>query len=92
MPVGRPKGALKSKPLTDALIIALNRAVSKGDKTKRVAMVAEQLVEAACAGDIKAIAELFDRVEGKPPQAQIHQGDKNNPIQHVHELAFRSNI
>lgn len=67
MPGGRPKGSTKPKLMADALIVALNRVAEDG-KTKKLAQVAQALVDRAVAGDVQAIREVFDRVEGKAPQ------------------------
>lgn len=59
---------------------ALRRAVSKettddeGRKVKRAEIIAERLVRQACAGDLAAIREVFDRTDGKAVQALEHSG------------------
>lgn len=57
--------------MRDALMVALNREAkgADGKKTKRLYIIADQLVEKACGGDVQAIREVADRVDGKPPQA-----------------------
>jgi hypothetical protein len=37
--------------------------------------MAATLYNDACAGNLAAVRELLDRVEGKPVQSQEHQGD-----------------
>ena len=54
--------------MRDALLIALNREAEKGHKTKRLQSVAEAIVIKALDGDVPAIKEIFDRVDGKVPQ------------------------
>ena len=54
--------------MRDALIVSLKRAADKGKKTKRLQSVAEALVSKAMEGDVSAIREIFDRVDGKVPQ------------------------
>jgi hypothetical protein len=91
MPGGRPCGSVKPKIMSDALILALNRAAADG-KGKKLARVADALVKAAIEGDVTAIREIFDRVEGKAVQQQIITGDEDQPIVHKHILAFVSGI
>ena len=65
---GNPKGSKPEKLMRDALLIALNREAAKGQKTKRLQSVAEAIVIKALEGDVPAIKEIFDRVDGKVPQ------------------------
>lgn len=72
----------KRKVMTDALMIALQREVDKGDgqPTKRINMIAEKLAEKAAEGDIQAIKEVFDRTEGKAMQAIEASGPDGAPL------------
>lgn len=65
---GRPKGSTKPKIMADALVVALNREADEG-KTRKLAKIAEKLVDLAESGDVAAIREVFDRVDGKPHQS-----------------------
>ncbi len=65
---GNEGGAKREKFMRDALVIALKREADKGTKTKRLQSVAEALVQRAMEGDVPAIKEIFDRVDGKVPQ------------------------
>lgn len=69
---GNPGGRKKEKPWRDALNLALN----DGDG-KRLRKIAEKVVELAEKGDPTAYKEIAERLEGKVPQAQIHQGDED---------------
>ena len=69
---GRPKG---SKSLTRILKEALEKELTLSDKktgTKETKQVSEWLVAAmvrdAVKGDLKAIREVYDRIEGRPVQ------------------------
>lgn len=77
-------GGKPDKLMRDALMLSLHREAAKGVKTKRLQLVAERLVDAAIEGDMAAVKEIFDRVDGKVPQA--HVGD-DGPIKH--ELVLR---
>ena len=63
--MGRPVGSLnRQKPFTDALRVAL---LSGGGRRLRV--IAEKLAEKAEQGDLQAIQQIGDRLDGKPAQA-----------------------
>jgi hypothetical protein len=68
--MGRPIGSVnRQKPFADALRVAL---LSGG--RRRLRIIAEKLAEKAEQGDIQAIREIADRMDGKPAQA-IERGD-----------------
>ena len=74
--MGRPIGSVnREKPFNDALRIAL-----RGDP-RRLRRIAEKLTEKAEEGDLAAIRELADRLDGKPAQAQVHSDAGGKPIQ-----------
>src|SRR3954463_15877361 len=61
--MGRPIGSVnREKPFNDALRIALKR------DPRRLPRIAEKLAEKAEEGDLAAIRELADRLDGKPMQ------------------------
>ena len=57
------------------LRIAINEAVSKDDARPRLRAVAEMLVKKGMEGDIAAIKEIADRLDGKVPQAIVGSDD-----------------
>jgi hypothetical protein len=59
----------------DALRLEISRA--NADKLRRVARA---LIERACEGDVSAIKEIGDRLDGRVPS--VVAGDKENPITH----------
>jgi hypothetical protein len=74
--VGRPIGSVnREKPFNDALRVALKR------DPRRLPRIAEKLAEKAEEGDLAAIREIADRLDGKPAQV-IDRG--NVP---AHELS-----
>jgi hypothetical protein len=76
---GNPSGRPKTKPFRDALQKALQEAGDDKDMLKAVAMA---LVAKATAGDVPAIKEVADRIDGKV--AQPHDGDgEGGPVRHV---------
>ncbi len=50
-------------------MVAVKRQATGGKKTKKLAMLADKLVERALEGDITAMKEIGDRLDGKPAQA-----------------------
>lgn len=80
------KGGKPDKLMRDALMIALNREATDADgkKTKKLNIIAAKLVELAVDGDIQAIKEISDRVDGKPAQAIV--GDPDQPLASVTEI------
>lgn len=64
---GRPPGSL-DKPFRDALRIAVNAATKEGN-VPRLRRIAEKLAKRAEAGDVTAIKEIADRLDGRPHQS-----------------------
>jgi len=77
---GTNKGA--EKPFRDALRLAINEAQ---DDKKRLRLVAEKLIERAETGDVQAIKEIADRLDGKSVQQSEHGGLDGGPIRHTFE-------
>ncbi len=57
------KNATKNRPWADAI----NRALL-ADDGKRLRELAEKLIEKALGGDVTALKEVADRLDGKPAQ------------------------
>ncbi len=72
-PAGGPKG---DKLWRDAIMVAVKRQATDGKKTKKLAMLADKLIERALEGDITAMKEIGDRLDGKPAQA-VELGGKD---------------
>jgi len=53
----------------------INRAIAQG-KADRLRKIAEKLLEKAEEGDISALKELGDRLDGKPAQQVVLSGDE----------------
>ena len=53
----------------DALMLAVKRQVEKGEPTKRLEALANKLVELALSGNVEAIKEVGNRLDGRAPQA-----------------------
>lgn len=64
---GRPRGAWSEKRFRDALNLAVNE--ERPDGLHRLRVIANKLVAAAEDGDLRAIQEVADRLDGKPNQS-----------------------
>ncbi len=75
------KGGKPDKIMRDALSLELNvetdDPINKGKKLKRLRLVMRKLVDKAEDGDVSAIREIIERMDGKVPQALV--GDKDEP-------------
>lgn len=65
---GNPGGRSKDKIWGDAIRIAVNEADEGGDR-KKLRVLADRLVDKALEGDITAIKEIGDRLDGKAAQS-----------------------
>jgi hypothetical protein len=74
----KPGGLKPDKLMRDALMLSLKRAAEVGKPTRRLQLVADRLVDCAIGGDVGAIREIFDRVDGRVPQALT--GEDGGPI------------
>lgn len=81
MPAGRPKGAEnKDKEWRDAVRRAVHdlRAATPGTKAKKIraiTLLATKLVDRALEGDVAALKEIGDRLDGKPSQGVDFGGE-----------------
>ena len=62
----------------------IKRAVAQNDALKLRA-AADKLVELAVAGDVSALRELGDRLDGKPKQQIEATGADDGPLRIIHE-------
>lgn len=72
-----PRGAKSDKIWRDAVMRAVHREMEKGG-SKRLEMLADRLVAKALEGDVSALKEIGDRLDGKPTQAIA--GDPAEPL------------
>ncbi len=77
---GRPP---KEKSFANMLNIAIREANEQGVTNLR--LVADALVAKAMGGDVVAIKEVADRIDGKVPQAVVGD-DESDPLKLVHEI------
>lgn len=66
-----PTGSKPDKLMRDAIMLALKREATgeDGKPTRKLNLIADKLVDLAVTGDIQAIKEINDRVDGRPAQA-----------------------
>jgi hypothetical protein len=74
----------KERLFSDALRVAALMKERKSGKT-RLRLIAERLVHEAELGNVAAMKEVADRLEGKVPQALIGDSDAD-PINMVTEI------
>ncbi len=65
---GNPNGRPKLTKLTDALREQLAEIAPGATEKTQAEQIARALIKEALRGNVQAIKELFDRVEGKPMQ------------------------
>lgn len=58
----------------------MRRMENEEGKPQKIERLADQLVDFALDGQGWAFKEIGERLDGKAPQAQIIQGDGDNPI------------
>jgi len=81
------KGGRKQteKPFRDMLALAIQGAEGNMADLRRIA---QQLVEKAKDGDIQAIKEVADRLDGKVPQGNEHTGKDGGAVKHEFKIKF----
>lgn len=85
---GRPRGAWAEKAWRDALRLAVMRPASDKPQKPKTTLdeLALSLISAGKAGDVPALKEIGDRLDGKVPQAVVGGDETDQPIRHVHRV------
>ncbi len=73
---GNENSGRREKPFLNALMLELKAA---GSDMPRLRSIAKQLIEKADTGDMQAIKEFADRLDGKPAQA-IMDDETGGPL------------
>jgi Family of unknown function (DUF5681) len=81
-PAGKKPGTLKEKPYRDAL----RMEIAAAEDLKGLRSIARAHLEKARSGDMAAIKELADRLDGRPAQAVVGD-DEANPISVVSRVS-----
>lgn len=76
--MANPRGQQRDKPFRDALRMEIAAA---GEDHKALRAVAVALMMKASSGDVPAIREIADRLDGKVPQAIIGGEEDDPPVQ-----------
>jgi hypothetical protein len=74
------QNAKKSRLFEQALIRAIKQRDLKEGDGETLRKIVEALLDKAIAGDLNAIKESRDTLDGKPPQQVQLQGDEENPL------------
>ncbi len=77
-------GSKPDKLWRDALMRAVKRRAKGKGASQRLELIADKCVEGALDGDMQAIKEIGDRLDGKPTQAIT--GDPEQPHRLVAEI------
>jgi hypothetical protein len=72
-----PRGQQRDKPYREALRMELAAA---GEDMKKLREIARVHIARCEAGDMQAIKELANRLDGRPAQILEHSGPDSNPI------------
>ena len=89
---GAPQGnqnAAKAKVWTAAINRALERRQPADQRIKAIDELADKLLDGCYGGDLAALQELGNRLEGKVPQAIIGGGE-DDPAVRVKQILIRA--
>ena len=79
----KPKGAKSDKEWRGAIMLAikeLRAETGNAGKVKALRLLARKLVDKGLDGDIAALKEIGDRLDGRPSQAHEVNGPDGSPI------------
>ena len=74
------QNAAKAKVWSAAILRALDRRKPADERIQAIDELADKLLEKCAAGDLAALQELGNRLEGKPAQVVIGGNDDEPPI------------
>lgn len=76
---GNPNGRKKERIWRNALDRAVKRAIDGKVDYLAIDALADSIVAQGLAGDVQALKEIGDRIDGKVPQALIGSDDPDDP-------------
>ena len=79
-----PGGRPKEKPFRDALRMEIATATAE-DSPRSLRRIARKLLDEASEGDLQAIKEIADRMDGKVPQGIVGD-DEGDPVNVLHRI------
>lgn len=77
-------GKGQDKQWSDAIRVAAFEKQKGKNGQQKLRLAAQKLVDLAVEGDMAALKEMGDRLDGKP--TQTHEGTPEHPIEHVHRI------
>ena len=77
-------GPKSDKAWSDAMRRAVSRESAGKGSPKWLHVIADRVVQLAAEGDMTAVKEIGDRLDGKP--AQVHAGDQDKPIRLINAI------
>jgi hypothetical protein len=92
-PVGN-QNAARAKVWHAAILRALDKR-GGGDRIQALDELAAKLLDLVATGDLAALKEFGDRMDGKPAQAMIHQGDEEGGpvrVEKIERVIRRANV
>jgi hypothetical protein len=90
--MGAPLGnrnAAKAKVWHAAIMRALERRKPADQRIQAIDELADKLLDLVAKGDLGALKEFGDRLDGKPPQA-IVGGGENDPAIRIEQVVLRA--
>jgi hypothetical protein len=87
---GAPKGnqnAAKAKVWSAAIERALERRKPADERIKAIDELADKLLEQCLEGNLQAMQELGNRLEGKPGQSMMLSGADGGPVEISYPIA-----
>ncbi|KGM34693.1 hypothetical protein [Inquilinus limosus] len=76
-----PGGGVKQDKIwRDAIHRAVKRRMGGEGNPQALDQLADQLVAAGLGGDVSALKEIGDRLDGKPKQQVEHSGEDGGPL------------
>lgn len=83
--MANPRGQQRDKPFLAALRLEIAAAQDENDP-RSIRRAARKLVEKASEGDVPAIKELADRLDGKVPQGIIGGDEDDSPVNIINRI------
>ena len=84
---GPKSDKLWSQAIRMAALREMEDPNTPGEKVKRLNIIADNLVRMAVEGDLAAMKEVGERLDGKSPQGIIHSNDPESPLTRPNELS-----
>lgn len=80
--MANPRGQQRDKPFREALRLEI-AAAQEADDHRSLRRLARKLLDTASEGDIAALKEVADRLDGKVPQGIVGGDEDDEPVKVV---------